>query len=146
MALYRLDLPMDDGEPIVEYQNNHWILYIDKLDTTRESSIWGIVKGIIGSTSEEEGRCRLDWQERKCYLLPRKEGIACGWIHKLKINVSDGNGTTGDTTKNEDDTYSVDGTTFTDRGTVKDVTSDILSKISSNACTALRALRHIARQ
>ena len=55
MALYQLDLPMEDGEPIVEYQNNHWILYIDKLDSTRESSVWRIGKGIIGSVSEEEG-------------------------------------------------------------------------------------------
>ena len=88
----------------------------------------------------------MEWQEVKCYLLPRKEGIACGWIHKLKINVNDGNGTTGGTTKNKDDTNNVDGTTFPDRGTVKDVSSDILSKISSNACTALRAVRHIAQQ
>ena len=78
--------------------DDDYVLQINKLDATHESSIWGIGEGIIGSASEEEGRRRLDWQERKCYLLPRKEGIACGWIHKHKTNVNNSNGTTGSTT------------------------------------------------
>ena len=49
-----------------------------------------IGEGIIGSASEERGRKRLDWHQGSSYLLPRHDGIACGWIHELAGDGGDG--------------------------------------------------------
>ena len=51
-----------------------------------------IGEGIIGSASEERGRKRLDWNQGSSSLLPRHDGIACGWIHELAAGGGDGGG------------------------------------------------------
>ena len=60
-----LDLPtLQEGNIHNKDDDDHdddYVIYINKLEATRESSIWGIDKGIIVSASEEEGRRRLDW-------------------------------------------------------------------------------------
>jgi hypothetical protein len=61
----------------------------------KTSNVLSIGEGIIGSASEERGRRRLDWHQGSSYLLPRHDGIACGWIHELGGGGVDGGGDAG---------------------------------------------------
>ncbi|KAL3768400.1 hypothetical protein ACHAW5_000767 [Stephanodiscus triporus] len=78
--LWRLGLPVDVDDPIVEYRNNHRMMFVERLDEA--SSVLSVGEGIIGSAAEERSRRRLDWREGSSYLLARSDGMACGWIHK----------------------------------------------------------------
>ena len=85
-SLWRLDVPLESyphgtcGDPIVEQRNGHRILHVMRLDG-ESSTVLSIGNGIIGSAMEGGTRKRMDWIEGSSYLLPRSEGIACGWIH-----------------------------------------------------------------
>jgi hypothetical protein len=73
------------GDPIVEYRNNHRIIYIHRLDNSNSNSsnnnkLYSIGEGIIGSAYEESTRKQLHWTQGSSYLLPKFTGIACGWV------------------------------------------------------------------
>ena len=38
-ALWRLELPIDGGDPIVEYRNSHRIVFVKRLDKVRACSV-----------------------------------------------------------------------------------------------------------
>eukprot|EP00569_Conticribra_weissflogii_P011555 CAMPEP_0171384958 /NCGR_PEP_ID=MMETSP0879-20121228/38741_1 /TAXON_ID=67004 /ORGANISM="Thalassiosira weissflogii, Strain CCMP1336" /LENGTH=310 /DNA_ID=CAMNT_0011897249 /DNA_START=20 /DNA_END=952 /DNA_ORIENTATION=+ len=81
-SVWKLVLPryVRGGDPIVEYRNNHRILFIEKIP--KSSIVFSIGKGIIGSAAEENSRTKVDWDEGRSYFFPCLKGIACGWIHK----------------------------------------------------------------
>ena len=106
-ALYRLALPVsNNSDPIiVEYRNNHRILYIHRLDgntniNDNNNRLYSIGEGIIGSAYEESTRKQLDWVRGTSYLLPKCTGIACGWV------VRHGPGAVKDDDDDDDETMS----------------------------------------
>lgn len=93
-SIWRLDLPVctedngGGGDPIVEYRNNHRIIFVEKLNE-ETSHVLSIGQGIIGSAAEEHKRKRVHWESGSSYLLPCSKGIACGWIHKPATAAAD---------------------------------------------------------
>lgn len=107
-SIWRLDMPVDGGDPIVEYRNNHRILFVKQLN--KPSHVLSIGQGIIGSAAEENRRKRVNWEEGSAYLLPCSKGIACGWIHKIADDPESGKSDTSD----EGDSTSIPPTDATD--------------------------------
>eukprot|EP00569_Conticribra_weissflogii_P014365 CAMPEP_0171417062 /NCGR_PEP_ID=MMETSP0880-20121228/40413_1 /TAXON_ID=67004 /ORGANISM="Thalassiosira weissflogii, Strain CCMP1336" /LENGTH=289 /DNA_ID=CAMNT_0011935319 /DNA_START=27 /DNA_END=897 /DNA_ORIENTATION=+ len=97
-SVWKLVLPryVRGGDPIVEYRNNHRILFIEKIPKSsivfsmeKESS--GLLqKKTVGKkwTGKKAGLTffpvwtKVDWEEGRSYFFPCLKGIACGWIHK----------------------------------------------------------------
>lgn len=81
-------IPPGGGDPIVEYRNNHRAIFVEKLP--RSAAVYSVGRGIIGSSAEEKDRKRVDWKLGESYFLPRKAGIACGWVHeKQRVDEND---------------------------------------------------------
>lgn len=80
-SIWKLDLPLDGGDPIVEYRNSHRVVFVKQL--RKKSHVLSIGEGIIGSATEEQSRKRVFWEEGESYFFPCQKGIACGWVHKL---------------------------------------------------------------
>lgn len=70
------------ADPLVEFGQSHRILWVKKLDS-KTCHIRSIGEGIIGSSSEEESRKQLDWEEGDIYLVKSNGGKAVGWTHCL---------------------------------------------------------------
>lgn len=98
-SLWRLDLPVDGGDPIVEFRNSHRILFVKRL--RKGSNVLSIGRGIIGSAAEENSRKRVNWEGGSSYFLPCDKGIACGWVHRLSDDAANdkdiSSGDAGDT-------------------------------------------------
>ena len=134
-ALYRLALPVsNNNDPIiVEYRNNHRILYIHRLDgntniNDNNNRLYSIGEGIIGSAYEESTRKQLDWVRGTSYLLPKCTGIACGWV------VRHGPGAVKDDDDDDDETMSDNKSTdvSVDNDAAADAVIMYSLKISSN--------------
>lgn len=80
-SIWRLDLPLAGGDPIVEYRNSHRIVFVKQL--SKASEVLSIGPGIIGSAAEENSRGLVSWEQGSAYYLPCSKGIACGWLHTL---------------------------------------------------------------
>ncbi|CAJ1898976.1 unnamed protein product [Cylindrotheca closterium] len=70
------------SDPLVEFGQSHRILWVKQLDP-KTCHIKSIGEGIIGSSSEEDSRKRLDWEEGDIYLVKSNGGKAIGWTHCL---------------------------------------------------------------
>ena len=100
------------GDPIVELRNSWRIVYVEELrevsfdqlstrlyslrsinlrcdnifllNTRKQSSIYSIGRGIIGSAAEEADRNPTHWQRGNAYFLPVQKDTGCGWICNQK--------------------------------------------------------------
>lgn len=132
-ALYRLALPVsnDNSDPIiVEYRNNHRILYIHRLDSNNindnnnNNRLYSIGEGIIGSAYEESTRKQLNWVEGTSYLLPKCTGIACGWVVQYYDSQQEQDKFGGDYDVNNDDDDNIEDDENNDNFDMGETTKD----------------------
>mmetsp|Transcript_625 Transcript_625/g.1080 ORF Transcript_625/g.1080 Transcript_625/m.1080 type:complete len:293 (+) Transcript_625:40-918(+) len=76
------------ADPLVEFGQSHRLLWVKQLDP-KTCHIKSIGQGIIGSSSEEESRKQLDWDEGDIYLVKSNGGKAVGWTHCLNKQEED---------------------------------------------------------
>ena len=130
-ALYRLTLPPvsnnNNSDPIVEYRNNHRILYIHRLDSNSSSNnnrLYSIGEGIIGSAYEESTRKQLNWVRGTSYLLPKCTGIACGWVVQYYDSQQEQDKFGGDYDVNNDDDDNIEDDENNDNFDIGETTKD----------------------
>ena len=77
-SIYEWTLP-SDSEPLLEFGNNHRIVCVQRLG----GKLQHIGTGIVGSSSEEDGRYSLDsWTVGSAHVLASRQGKAVGWVHE----------------------------------------------------------------
>lgn len=77
-SIWQWTLP-SEAEPLLEFGNNHRIVCVQRLGGLLQH----IGTGIVGSSSEEEGRYSLEsWNAGSAHILASRQGKAVGWVHE----------------------------------------------------------------
>ncbi|GAX25218.1 hypothetical protein FisN_5Lh301 [Fistulifera solaris] len=77
-SIWQWTLP-SEAEPLLEFGNNHRIICVERLG----GKLQHIGTGIVGSSSEEDGRHILEsWTAGSAHVLASRQGKAVGWVHE----------------------------------------------------------------
>lgn len=77
-SIWQWTLP-SEAEPLLEFGNNHRIVCVRRLC----GKLQHIGTGIVGSSSEEDGRYSLEsWTVGSAHMLASRQGKAVGWVHE----------------------------------------------------------------
>ncbi|GAX16924.1 hypothetical protein FisN_5Hh301 [Fistulifera solaris] len=77
-SIWQWTLP-SEAEPLLEFGNNHRIICVQRLGRKLQH----IGTGIVGSSSEEDGRYTLEsWAAGSAHVLASRQGKAVGWVHE----------------------------------------------------------------
>lgn len=77
-SIWKWTLP-SEAEPLLEFGNNHRIVCVQRLGGILQH----IGTGIVGSSSEEDGRFLLEsWTVGSSHVLASRQGKAVGWVHE----------------------------------------------------------------
>jgi hypothetical protein len=146
------------GDPIVEYRNNHRIIYIHRLNSNTNNNnnnnnnkLYSIGEGIIGSAYEESTRKQLHWTQGSSYLLPKCTGIACGWVvvrqQEQQDNNNSGDDYAVDNNNHQDDKNNVDekkSDKFIIDDTMKDNSCNSNSKVTTAAAATTTTTTNVS--
>lgn len=79
ISIWKTVVPVG-ADPLIEFGQSHRILWVKHLHS-KTRHIKCIGEGIIGSSSEEESRKQMDWEQGDIYLVKSNGGKAVGWTH-----------------------------------------------------------------